>query len=139
ALCKTQNLVYMGGVALNCVANRVLPSLFKNVWIMPNPGDAGSSMGAALFASGKPAAWTGPYLGHYIGGKYPVKKALDLLLKGEIIGVANGRAEFGPRALGNRSLLADPRGALIKDKVNSIKQRQKFRPFAPAIMEEHAH
>ena len=56
-----------------------------------------------------------------------------------MVGVANGRAEFGPRALGNRSLLADPRGEDIKDLVNSIKKRQKFRPFAPAILEEDVH
>jgi carbamoyltransferase len=55
------------------------------------------------------------------------------------VGVASGRAEFGPRALGNRSLLADPRGADIKDKVNVIKKRQKFRPFAPVILEEVAN
>ena len=53
-------------------------------------------------------------------------------------GVANGRAEYGPRALGNRSLLADPRKKDIKDKINNIKKRQKFRPFAPAILEEWA-
>jgi len=53
--------------------------------------------------------------------------------------VANGRSEFGPRALGNRSLLADPRGSDIRDRVNAIKQRQQFRPFAPAILEEYAH
>jgi carbamoyltransferase len=56
-----------------------------------------------------------------------------------MVGVATGRAEFGPRALGNRSLLADPRGPEIKDKVNEIKRRQKFRPFAPVILEEHLH
>jgi carbamoyltransferase len=61
------------------------------------------------------------------------------LLTKKIAGVASGRAEFGPRALGNRSLLADPRGKEIKDKVNEIKQRQKFRPFAPVILEEHVH
>ena len=54
-------------------------------------------------------------------------------------GVANGRAEYGPRALGNRSLLADPRGLDVKNKVNMIKKRQEFRPFAPAILEEEAH
>ena len=54
-------------------------------------------------------------------------------------GVASGRAEFGPRALGHRSLLADPRGSEIKDQVNAIKRRQKFRPFAPAILEEHVN
>jgi carbamoyltransferase len=62
-----------------------------------------------------------------------------VLLTDRIVGVASGRAEFGPRALGNRSLLADPRGDEIKDKVNEIKRRQKFRPFAPVILEEYAH
>ena len=61
------------------------------------------------------------------------------LLKGNIVGVANGKAEYGPRALGNRSLLADPRGDDIKDKVNKIKKRQEFRPFAPSVLEEHAN
>ena len=55
-----------------------------------------------------------------------------------MVGVANGRAEFGPRALGNRSLFADPRGNKVKDQVNAIKRRQEFRPFAPVVMEEHA-
>ena len=58
------------------------------------------------------------------------------LKENKMVGVASGRAEFGPRALGNRSLLADPRGEEIKDLVNGIKKRQKFRPFAPAILEE---
>jgi carbamoyltransferase len=66
-----------------------------------------------------------------------VKNLLDHLLRDKIVGVASGRAEFGPRALGNRSLLADPRGPDIKDRVNEIKRRQKFRPFAPVILEEH--
>jgi carbamoyltransferase len=61
---------------------------------------------------------------------------LDNLLSTRIVGVASGRAEFGPRAFGNRSLLADPRGIDIKDKVNAIKRRQEFRPFAPVILEE---
>jgi carbamoyltransferase len=61
---------------------------------------------------------------------------LDGLLTESIVGVASGRAEFGPRALGNRSLLADPRGSKIKDQVNEIKRRQQFRPFAPVILEE---
>ena len=134
------NLVYMGGCALNCVANgKVLPKYYDNIWIMPNPGDAGSSLGAAAAVYNNFLDWKGPFLGTNIKGKYPTKKALKLLLKGDIIGIANGKAEFGPRALGNRSLLADPRGNKVKDKVNEIKRRQKFRPFAPAIMEEHAH
>lgn len=137
---NVDNLVYMGGCALNCVANgKILPKYYSNHWIMPNPGDAGSSLGAAAALYKKSIKWEGPFLGSEIKGKYPVKEACKLLLKGEIIGIANGKAEFGPRALGNRSLLADPRGFEIKDKVNEIKRRQKFRPFAPAIMEEHAH
>ena len=137
---NVNNLVYMGGCALNCVANgKILPKYYDNHWIMPNPGDAGSSLGAAAALYGEHIQWNGPLLGTNIEGEYPVKEALKYLLKGEIIGIANGRAEFGPRALGNRSLLADPRGTKIKDKVNEIKRRQKFRPFAPAIMEEHAH
>jgi carbamoyltransferase len=106
---------------------------------MPNPGDCGSSLGAAALAYGGPINWHHPYLGTNIGGSYPVQELLDELQKNKIVGVASGRAEFGPRALGNRSLLADPRGAEIKDKVNEIKRRQKFRPFAPMILEEHVH
>lgn len=134
----SKNLVYMGGVALNCSANRRLGELFDNIWVMPNPGDAGSSLGAAALAYGKKLDWQDAYLGHKIEGPYPVNQILDELVTNKIVGVANGRAEFGPRALGNRSLLADPRGPEIKDKVNEIKRRQKFRPFAPVILEELA-
>jgi carbamoyltransferase len=135
----SRNLVYMGGVALNCLANRNLGDYFDNIWIMPNPGDAGSSLGAAALAYGKKITWHNAYLGHDIPGDYPVDDILHHLLHDKIVGVASGRAEFGPRALGNRSLLADPRGPEIKDQVNAIKRRQKFRPFAPVILEEHAH
>ena len=134
----SDNLVYMGGVALNCLANRNLGEYFENVWIMPNPGDAGSSLGAAALKYGRRVNWVNAYLGHNIPGAYPVTPVLDSLLSDGICGVASGRAEFGPRALGNRSLLADPRGADIKDRVNEIKRRQKFRPFAPVILEEMA-
>jgi carbamoyltransferase len=132
------NLVYMGGVALNCLANRNLGEYFENIWIMPNPGDAGSSLGAAALRYGRRLNWINAYLGHNIPGAYPVTPVLDSLLVDGICGVASGRAEFGPRALGNRSLLADPRGSHIKDRVNEIKRRQKFRPFAPVILEEMA-
>jgi carbamoyltransferase len=132
------NLVYMGGVALNCLANRNLGEYFENIWIMPNPGDAGSSLGAAALQYGRRLNWRNAYLGHNIPGAYPVTPVLDSLLVNGICGVASGRAEFGPRALGNRSLLADPRGSHIKDRVNEIKRRQKFRPFAPVILEEMA-
>jgi len=135
----SNNLVYMGGVALNCLANRNLGKHFDNIWIMPCPGDSGSSLGCAALAYGKRITWRDAYLGHDIAGSYPVGAVLDELRTGRIVGVASGRAEFGPRALGNRSLLADPRGPDIKDRVNEIKRRQKFRPFAPVILEEHVH
>jgi carbamoyltransferase len=135
----SNNLVYMGGVALNCLANRRLGNYFNNIWIMPCPGDAGSSLGAAALAHGGRINWTSAYLGHNIAGAYPVNAILDELVVNKIVGVASGRAEFGPRALGNRSLLADPRGTEIKDQVNEIKRRQKFRPFAPVILTEHVH
>ena len=134
----SNNLVYMGGVALNCSANRNLGDYFDNIWIMPNPGDAGSSLGAAALAYGKRINWTNAFLGFEIPGPYPCNDILDALVTDRIVGVASGRAEFGPRALGNRSLLADPRGPDIKDRVNEIKRRQKFRPFAPVILEEMA-
>ena len=134
----SKNLVYGGGVALNCSANRLLGEYYDNIWIIPNPGDAGSSLGAACLGYGKRINWTNAFLGHDINGPYPTNRILDSLLTDKIVGVANGRAEFGPRALGNRSLLADPRGNEIKDKVNEIKRRQKFRPFAPIILEERA-
>jgi carbamoyltransferase len=134
----SNNLVYMGGVALNCSANRNLGKYFDDIWIMPNPGDAGSSLGAAALAYGKQIHWTNAYLGTDIPGAYPVNDIVDCLLRDQIVGVASGRAEFGPRALGNRSLLADPRGSEIKGKVNAIKRRQQFRPFAPVILEELA-
>lgn len=135
----SNNLVYMGGVALNCLANINLGNYFDNIWIMPNPGDSGSSLGAAALVHRGQINWTNAYLGHNIAGPYPVNSILDHLLRDKIVGVASGRAEFGPRALGNRSLLADPRGPDIKEKVNEIKRRQQFRPFAPVILEEHAH
>jgi carbamoyltransferase len=136
-LTKSRNLVYMGGVALNCVANSRLGELFDNVWIMPNPGDAGSSLGAAAIEYGRDIRFNTAFLGTDIKGDYPVKDLMYFLKKNQIVGVASGRAEFGPRALGNRSLLADPRGKKIKDQVNEIKRRQKFRPFAPVILEEY--
>ena len=133
----SSNLVYQGGVALNCLANRKLGDYFENIWIMPCPGDAGSSLGAAALAHRRPLRWPGAFLGHNITGTYPVGAVVDHLLTHQIAGVASGQAEFGPRALGNRSLLADPRGMDIKDRVNEIKRRQKFRPFAPVILAEH--
>jgi carbamoyltransferase len=137
-LSESNNLVYAGGVALNCLANRLIGKYFSNLWIMPNPGDAGSSLGAACLGYRKKVEFNSAFLGHEIQGEYPVHNILQGLLTDKIVGVASGKAEFGPRAFGNRSLLADPRSKDIKDQVNEIKRRQKFRPFAPVILEEHA-
>jgi len=136
-LLPSRNLVLMGGCALNCSANHIAYKYFDNVWIMPNPGDAGSAIGAVLAHKKEHMPMDHVYTGYNIEGEYPVDKLVKELKKSSIAGVANGRAEFGPRALGNRSLLADPRGLDIKDRVNEIKRRQKFRPFAPVILSEH--
>jgi carbamoyltransferase len=137
---ETTNVCYSGGVALNCVANSLVVKDYPNLWILPNPGDAGSSLGCAAYVNKKHLNFDSAFLGYDIRGwLYPVKPVLKELLKGNLVGVANGRAEFGPRALGNRSLLADPRGKDIKQQMNKIKNRQEFRPFAPSVLEEHAH
>jgi carbamoyltransferase len=133
------NLVFMGGCALNSSANSILLNMFNNVWIMPNPGDAGSSLGAAAALYGQHLNWVTPYLGHNIPGEYPIKQALSDILQNKVTAIASGKAEYGPRALGNRSILADPRYPEIQGIVNKIKQREPFRPFAPVVMEEYAH
>ena len=138
SLTGKNNLVFMGGCALNSSANTLLWKIFDQVWIMPNPGDAGSSLGAAAALYGKHINWKTPYLGHDMGGVYPIDSIVNGILKDGIVAVATGRAEYGPRALGNRSILADPRDPNIKNKVNLIKQREQFRPFAPVVMAEHA-
>jgi carbamoyltransferase len=135
----SRNLVLMGGCALNCSANGIAKDYFDNVWIMPNPGDAGSAVGAVLAHRKEHMPIDHVYTGYNIEGEYPVEETIQELQATGICGVANGRAEYGPRALGNRSLLADPRGADIKDRVNEIKRRQKFRPFAPVVLAEHYH
>ena len=139
-LVSSKNVVIMGGCALNCVANSIANKYYNNVYIMPNPGDAGSSVGAVLAHN---PSWRvyqqqpfNPFLGYDMGYQVDNEKIVDYLVEHKICGVARGPAEFGPRALGNRSLIADPRGNNIKDEVNEIKQRQKFRPFAPAILAE---
>lgn len=136
----SKNLVLSGGCALNCITNTEIAEKtnFRNIWIPSNPGDAGSSLGAIAAYTGEHLFWRHPYLGYEIKGKYPVESALALLLKGELVGIANGRAEFGPRALGNRSLFMDPRLLKAKDIITSYKNREKFKPFAPVILEEYA-
>jgi carbamoyltransferase len=133
-----KNLVFMGGCALNCSANTKLYDLFENIWIMPNPGDAGSSLGAAALIARQHLIWDTAYLGYDIKKNYPEKQIIESLLEGKVAPVACGKAEFGPRALGNRSILADPRDPKVKNKVNKIKNREPFRPFAPVVLEEFA-
>jgi carbamoyltransferase len=106
---------------------------------MPNPGDAGSAIGCVLAHKKEFMEFGHAFTGHNIEGEYPIQKVIAQLKAKKITAVAAGRAEFGPRALGNRSILADPRGRHVKDRVNKIKQREAFRPFAPMILEEHAH
>lgn len=137
----SKNLVFMGGVALNCVANTVIAqsNIFENIWVMPNPGDAGSAIGCVAGHAQRHLDWQGPYLGTDIKGELDIDSIISDLLEGKVVAVANGRAEFGPRALGNRSLLCDPRGPDAKARMNTIKKREQFRPFAPAVLAEHAN
>jgi carbamoyltransferase len=162
----SDNLVYAGGCALNSSFNgKILPfSKFKNLYVPSAPGDDGNSIGAAFLAYHednpilKPnfVKFQTPYLGSEImdseveqfikySGYYNIKhypndiylETAKLLAEGKLIGWVQGRAEFGPRALGNRSILADPRPEDMKDKINSrVKFREEFRPFAPSILDE---
>jgi carbamoyltransferase len=162
----SENLCIAGGVALNSMANGriVREGPFKNVFIQPAAGDSGGALGAALYAwhvlLGKPrtfvmehaywgAASTPAQIAHFLQEKgLPYRevepdKLLDELVddmtSGRVIGWFQGRFEWGPRALGNRSILADPRSEAMKEIVNEkIKFREPFRPFAPAILEERA-
>ena len=137
-----KKLVYAGGVAENILANTRIKDLFDDMWIPPAPGDGGSSLGVAAYYYAKEnnkdrINWKDPYLGHEMGPINPKEVANYIVNKKPYCGIASGRAEFGPRALGNRSLIADVRYDL-KDNINRIKKREEFRPFGPAILEEFA-
>lgn len=134
-------LVFSGGCAQNIVANSMIRDLFDDMHVSIAPSDAGSALGAAarswaLHTGKDRVIWT-PYLGHNIDREINPREVVDYLMKNKVCGIANGRAEYGPRALGNRSLIADVRYD-VKDTVNDIKRRERFRPFAPAILEEYA-
>ena len=137
---RLRKFVFSGGVALNCVANSriALSGYFEDLWINPDPGDAGSCIGGIAALLRRHLVQPSPYIGYNIDRPLDVNAAVAALVRGDVIGIANGRAEFGPRALGNRSLLTDPRNPRARDRVNMIKQREPFRPFAPVIMAEHA-
>jgi len=164
-----KNLCIAGGVGLNCVANGKIAreGPFDNVWIQPAAGDDGIAIGCAYYGylalRGQPR---GPAMNHsYLGRAYdrpaedaafkswsiPIEtrseRKMDIaaataerLASGEVVGWFQGRSEFGPRSLGNRSILADPRDPGMKDRLNArVKHRQDFRPFAPAVLAERSH
>jgi carbamoyltransferase len=162
-----KKLVMAGGVALNSVANyKVLrQGPFEEIYILPAPGDDGGCVGAAYWAYNHVLSQPrGPALDHaYLGSDYTDAQVEEFLRKydipfrhfredeefydyaaralvdGNVCGWFRGRFEFGPRALGARSIIADPRRAEMKDKLNStIKFREAFRPFAPSVLEERA-
>lgn len=162
------NLCMAGGVALNCTANGIIrrSRVFKDVFIQPAAGDDGPAVGAALYAASlhdpnyEPSKMTVPLWGpefsetkiksvlsrrvdckatEYDSFTDLCQEAARRLNEGQIIAWFQGRMEFGPRALGNRSILADPRDPEMRDKVNAIiKKREGFRPFAPIVTEEGA-
>lgn len=164
----SKNLCISGGTALNCSANGMLlkQSSFDAIYVPFSPGDAGAAIGAALFVyhseEGKNdrVSNKSPYLGPMYTDseiKHAVEKnnlkyeyihdfsklcdiTAKLISEGNIIGWFQDRMEFGPRALGNRSILADPRIHNMKDKINQkIKFRESFRPFAPIVLEEYSN
>lgn len=148
-----------GGVALNCVAvSRLLrDGPFQDVWVLPAAGDAGSALGAALVAAGLPriplrhAAWGEDLDPAGVAGFLrdggiahreladPAVEVAERLARGEVVGWMQGRFEMGPRALGQRSILADGRAKETKDRLNQkVKHRETFRPFAPSLLAERA-
>ena len=166
---SSENLCMAGGVALNCVANtRILrDGPFKHLFVQPAAGDAGGALGAAAIAHTRLSSEPPPrkHLSHvYLGPSYGCAEianllagtaatsldfrnlpeqlldaTVDRLLEGKVVGWFQGRMEFGPRALGARSILADPRAPHIRDRVNElVKKRESFRPFAPAVLAERA-
>jgi carbamoyltransferase len=133
-----KQLIWSGGCALNCKLNTKLVDYFNDAWVFPNPGDSGAAVGAALSINKTPVQFNNAFLGYDAGNNDNITDIVNILKSKGVVGVVNGRAEFGPRALGNRSILADPRIPNIKDIVNGIKGRELFRPFAPAILKQHA-
>ena len=161
-----RNLCLAGGVALNCVANgKIKEKNFENIFVQPASGDAGGSLGAALAfwhlelkkkKISNPNFMKGSYLGpefdnNEIKSKldslgatydsYSQEKIIELTAKklseGKSFGWFQGKMEFGPRALGNRSILADPRSEFMQKNLNlKIKYRESFRPFAPSVLSE---
>ena len=161
---KMQNLCIAGGVGLNCVLNSKIrdSKIFKNVWVQPAAGDSGTSLGAALWIDqqqlqhiGKSFVMDHVYWGPEYGeaeiekflkwAKVPYKRCEDLadetaelLADNKVVAWFQGRMEFGPRALGARSILASPISPEMQARLNDIKDREDFRPVAPVVLEEDA-
>ena len=164
---RVDNLCLAGGVALNCVANGKLfdNTLFRQIFVQPAAGDAGTSIGAALYMYHLYNCGPRCYQmkDAYLGPSYSNQRCVDALKEfgfsyyedltneklcsiiaaslsnGKLVCWFQGHIEWGPRALGNRSLLADPRRAEMKDIINcKVKQRESFRPFAPSVLEEES-
>ena len=162
------NLCIAGGVGLNCVANwRILrESGFKNIFIQPAAGDSGGALGTAFYIYNTVLKNPRKYVMHnaLLGPSFTNEQVVTMLRQnqaayeeigsddelvdrtarmiadGKVVGWFQGRMEFGPRALGSRSLLADPRDSKMKDVINAkVKFREAFRPFAPAVLKERAH
>jgi carbamoyltransferase len=158
---ETKNFCFAGGVALNCKLNHeiIKSKKFEGFFVQPAAGDAGVSLGAALLSCVKAGIESFDnssivYLGIEYSNKEikdyldlcklkfeyvanPELKAAELIAKNKIVGWFQGRSEWGPRALGNRSILANPMNKYMKDLVNNnIKFREEFRPFAPAVLKE---
>lgn len=162
-LTKCDNVVLSGGFFMNSVFNgKILESTpFKNIFVPYAPSDAGNSIGAALYVThciqgherGKAnnSSYIGPEysnedIKHSLSRRhisYAVSENIEgeiakIIASGKIVAHFQGRMEFGDRALGNRSIIADPRDAKIKDKINSIiKYRESYRPFAPVVLHDH--
>lgn len=150
-------LIFGGGVALNSVLNGKITanSGFKGIFIFPAAGDDGGCVGAALYVYHHILGYKKRYLlfdvflgaglgklgglGKKMSKKHLINYVAGKLADGKVVGWCEGRAEFGPRALGHRSILADPRNPQMKDLLNQkIKFREQFRPFAPAVLSEYA-
>lgn len=165
---KLRNLCFSGGVSLNGVVNRLIlqKSGFSNLFLFPGCGDNGLAMGAAMYGYysleghqriplNRPQIAKLPFLGktysevetkaalRKMGLRYhipnnPISELGERLKQGQIVAIYQGRAEFGPRALGNRSIIASPERFDVQQRLNRIKKRELFRPFAPTVLEEHA-
>ena len=161
-LSRTRNLVFAGGSALNVVLNRRLMShhLVKNLFVQPASHDAGTPLGAAVYAARELGDSIDPMKDVYLGPSYTdeeiepflnseeltyqtspdiEKEVAGLLKDGKVVGWFQGRMEFGPRALGNRSILGNPGIRGTKDRINDmVKFRERWRPFCPSILKEYA-